>query len=217
MSLAEPAVAPLDSPAQILLERLRNLHRQVFLAWSLAVGRTVVDVLYDGSLERYHDPSRSKDDPLGRLLVDHHAELTELSLSEASIRRYVRAYEVHRLLPRDTAERLLLMHLLALAPLPAPGERARLALQAAQDGWSAEELAARVTALLVGSGAPPQGRPRKSPGMKAAAAVGRRLADLEALLPADVEALPLGERVAVRRELEDVLRRGKVLLGRFGG
>jgi hypothetical protein len=102
--------------------------------------------------QRFLDRAAARDEPLA-LLAERFAErMAWLGLTLDRIRAAMRAWEVDRQLPPAARGQLLPTQLRALAVVPSPADRARLALQAVDDGWTAAQTADEVGAYRLRAG-----------------------------------------------------------------
>lgn len=151
---ADPAAAA-ESAAlapvfDALLGELTQLSRNHLLYFRVQVGRSVADALYSGDPAAYHHQASNKDSSLRRFAVHRRDQLTDLGLTEATLRQCVRAWFVARDLPDGTLERLVLSHLNLLSQVDDAASRRLLAQATLDNGWTGQELRDAIRAVQDG-------------------------------------------------------------------
>lgn len=94
----------------------------------------------------------ARDEPLAVLAQQFAERMAWLGLTLDRIRAAMRAWEVDRQLPPAARGQLLPAQLRALAVVPSPADRARLALQAVDASWTAAQTANEVGAYRLRTG-----------------------------------------------------------------
>lgn len=213
-SLPAPNPEPLEVlppalPDEVLdrvATRLRELHRSATLAFSLEVGKVLVDELYGGDLAAWQD--RGPRDSSFRKL----AEREDLNgLGKSALHRAVQVYALVTRLGQPEWKHLGLAHVRAVLPL-AEKDQAKLLEQAEAGRWTTRQLEAQ--AALHKPPPDGRGRPPLPSIVKSIHAMARLVegeegdpfADLDALETlTEVEAQRLlGQVSAVRRRCEEV-------------
>jgi hypothetical protein len=148
----QPAANPVASGQwQDLLGELDRLGRSHLLAYSLACGELLLRHFWNGDAVAYTSKDRTKQQSFASFTIECADLLAELGLSADQLRRCIRAHLVWRGLPATTRQRLQLAHLGELARCPDPTARARLALLAADEQWTRQQLRDAVTAYKSGA------------------------------------------------------------------
>ncbi|MCP4545624.1 MAG: sigma-70 family RNA polymerase sigma factor [bacterium] len=108
------------------------------------VGDYVLETFFDGDFASFTNPSRSKSTSFRALL-----ERQDLLLGHAPIYGFGRVSHQLKTLPAEVVSRLTLIQHRALLPLPDPDRKEAMARRALDEGWSAEELEARVSVVTI--------------------------------------------------------------------
>ena len=189
-----------DDRCQSFLDRADQIRHNHVIAAVIELGAAAVDEFYDGEVARSYVRGPAADEPLAVLVERYGQRMEYLGLTVDKVRTAIRAWDVDRQLPPPSQGRLLPSQLRALAVIPSPADRARLANLAVAQGWSNQQTAAQVAGFrqengLVGKG----GRQPKAAQVRASNAALRELSRLGAV--GDVEQLPVGVRVQLRKDL----------------
>ncbi len=139
------------------LARLDRLSRDHEVMFRLGVGGLILEDFFGGSPEAYSSHDGTKPLSFQAFLTQCRAQLEELGLSEAVLRRCVVARIVVDGLPPGVADRLRISHLTELAKVPDASTRAVLALASAENGWTKLQL--RDAALAARAGQWIDGKP----------------------------------------------------------
>ena len=139
------------------LARLDRLSREHELMFRLGVGGLILEDFFAGSPDAYSSHDGTKPLRFSAFLAQCRAQLEELGLSEAVLRRCVVARIVVDSLPAGVADRLRVGHLTELAKVPDASTRAVLALASAENGWTTLQL--RDAALAARAGRWIDGKP----------------------------------------------------------
>lgn len=209
------ALAPTDADRfQRFLDRAEQIRHDHMIAGVLALGRAAVEELYDGEVARIHDRAAARDEPLAVLAQQFAERMAWLGLNLDRIRAAIRAWEVDRQLPPAAQGQLLPTQLRALAVVPSPADRARLALKAVDASWTAAQTADEVGAYRLRTGLVGKGGRKPQPAvLKQAAAAHRKLEQLGE--PEQLAELALAQRVALRQELRAIKAAAELWLGRL--
>jgi hypothetical protein len=145
---------PLEQLLRELVAEVGILRAQRSLELEIAVGKRIIEVLYNGKLVPWQRRGRS--DARYRELSRH----PDLPVTAAELYRVISSYVVSVRIPRiSTSKRLTPSHVHAVLPL-APAEQERLLSDSEVQGWSVRRLQVAVDELHVPRVGP--GRPRKA-------------------------------------------------------
>lgn len=122
------------------LARIERLAREHVTSFRLAVGRLLLDDLFDGDGEAYLRRGAGKPHRFDAFLRQHGGELAELGLGETTLRQCIVCRIVADGLPEEVTERLRLRHLSVLAQVPDGATRSVLALASVENGWTSAQL-----------------------------------------------------------------------------
>lgn len=143
---------PVSGGVEATVDALCELRRQRAIEYSIAVGRIVVEGIYDGDLAQLR--GRQKDDcPSLRALAAH----PRMPLNATALHQAIGIYELSRRMPGVIDAGLTVTHLRAVLPLDDDAQD-QLLSRAVADGWSTTRLAREARSLR-----PPRskgGRPR---------------------------------------------------------
>lgn len=202
---------PSEDDAQILHD-LRELCGDALRELTMKLGAYVFRTFFDSSEEEFASHSPTKGDKFSGFAARTQEYLTALGLSERTLRHYARVFLVFRQMPAPVQEALDPSHYVELYRLPAPIERTKLALRAAQEHWSVRILREEVDAWRAQNLTPGKssGRPRLPDALKAWGAAARLVAELE-LDGKVAAALTVKERERVLAHLAEVEARVKLV------
>jgi hypothetical protein len=210
MPTTPTAEAAIDANCVRFLDRAEAIRDRHVVTAVLELGKAALDELYGGSWERTHDRAAAQDAPLAALMARFADRMGYLGLTVDRVRAALRAYDVDRQLPPATRGKLLPSQLRALAAVPGPSDRARLALQAAAERWTQAKVVEVVAAwreanMVKGKG----GRPALPAAIKAARSAARSVGELGAgavaALAPETKAAVVSELLTLRAQLDDVL------------
>jgi hypothetical protein len=138
---SESSIALSDSVERVVL-RLNDICRRTTFAFSLAVGRLIIDEFYGGCLDRWRSRDPRKDISL-RKLVRH----PNVPMSAVALYRCIAIYELTERLGIKTWRHVCTSHLRLVLPCPLD-EQARLLRAAEASRWSVSELNQRVALVM---------------------------------------------------------------------
>lgn len=195
-----------------ILRDLRNLCGNALRDLTMNVGAYVFQRFFDGREEAFSSHSPTKGDAFTDFATRTADYLAALGLSERTLLHYTRVFLVFRQMPPPVQDVLDPSHYVELYRLPAPVDRTRLALRAAQEQWSVRTLREEVDAwraqhLKAGKSS---GRPRLPDALKAWGAASRLVGGLE-LDSKAAAALTAQERKRVLAHLAEVEARVKAV------
>lgn len=142
--------AALDPLFASVLQELESLGRAHLLSYHLACGQLLLERFWGGDALAYSSKDPTKSQSFARFVAECAGLLAELGQTPDQLRRSIAAHLVWRGLPASTRERLRLSHLLELGRCSNATDRARLALAAAEQGWSRVQLRDAVAQALQG-------------------------------------------------------------------
>ncbi len=123
-----------------ILGKLAHLSRDLLLTFRLEVGRLLLDRFFGGSAHAYHDRNPAKEATYAEFVRTCEAELNDFGLSASTGRQCILARITWDLLPPPVRDQLRFNHVVALASVGEPNDRARLAFDATRQGWSVTQL-----------------------------------------------------------------------------
>jgi hypothetical protein len=151
--------------------RIRDLIGGTHLQVALAIGRIVIEEVFDGDLTRWRQRG-PKDPSLRQLAAD-----PRLTISASALYRSLGIYELKvRLADHPMWERLTACHLRAVLGLP-ESEQSRLLDQATREAWTSQALEHAAAASRDNHKTSKGGRPRKPPLIRAIESAERALVD----------------------------------------
>ena len=191
-------------PAAEAIERtvdaLCELQRQRSIAFSVEVGRLVVEGIYGGDLDQLR-VRHGKPHPSLRALAAH----PRMPMSATALYQSIGVYRIATRLPSVLDSELTLTHLRAVLPL-VPAAQGALLSQAVTNGWTARRLADEVAAVKA-----PQrrgGRPRLPRVVKTLNLINRLADDDGAWGDLDgLDALSVGKQRRLAAQVERLERR----------
>jgi hypothetical protein len=127
-----------------VITSLRALSRGARVQYALQVGALLLDSFWSGNADNYRDKQKPAGTGFGALLQERAEDLEDLQLSPSTLRNYIRSTIVWRQLPVAVRERLDLPNLQALTLLPEPGQRLKIAQEAAEGNLNSRQLETRV-------------------------------------------------------------------------
>lgn len=123
-----------------VLAKLATLSRTLLLTFRLEVGKVMLDQYFGGSAHAYRDQDSHKVNSFNAFTKSCQAELADYGLSPAVLAQCIRARIAWDGLPPPIREQLRFRHVVALAGVSEPNDRARLAFDAARQGWTVAQL-----------------------------------------------------------------------------
>lgn len=123
-----------------ILTELARLSRDLLLAFRLEVGRLLLDRFFGGSAHAYRDRNPAKEATYAEFVRTCEAELNDLGLSASTGRQCILARLTWDGLPPPVRDQLRFNHVVALASVGEPNNRARLAFDATRQGWTVTQL-----------------------------------------------------------------------------
>ena len=123
-----------------ILGKLANLSRDLLLTFRLEVGKLMLDQYFAGSAHAYHDQNPNKVDGFNEFAKTCQDDLADFGLSATVLRHCILARITWDLLPPPVRDQLRFNHVVALASVGEPNDRARLAFDATRQGWSVTQL-----------------------------------------------------------------------------
>lgn len=130
---------PQDDYAAVL-GKLAALSRSLLLTFRLEVGKTMLDEYFAGSARAYHDQNPNKVNSFNEFTKVCQNDLADYGLTSPVIAQCIRARIAWDGLPPQVRDRLRFSHVVALASVGEPNDRARLAFDTTQLGWSVAQL-----------------------------------------------------------------------------
>ena len=194
-----PGAGQLDARlVEAAVDRVNTIYETGSLQTALAIGRTVLDVFFDGDLDAF--ASRGSAHLSFAAMVEH----PDLRVDKTMVWRSVHILEQVEALPPEVVEQLTFTHHVKLLPLRRSGEkRAELARKAADEGWTVAVLHEQVGQARARSGNPVQRR-GKHPVLKEVEALERKAEKLQALLASEPESMSEDEVARAVEKLERV-------------
>lgn len=138
------ALAPTSRPYDHVIDALRALSRNARLQYTLSVGDLLLREFWDNDIFEYSNRQKETGSGFESMLKERADDLEDLQLPAATLRRHIRATIVWRQLPNSSREQLDLPVLNALTEVPDTTQRARFAMQAAQEQLRGKEMKARI-------------------------------------------------------------------------
>jgi len=123
-----------------ILGKLAHLSRDLLLTFRLEVGKLMLDQYFAGSAHSYHDQNPNKVESFNQFAKTCQADLADLGLSAGVLRHCILARITWDGLPPPVRDQLRFNHVVALAGVGEPNDRARLAFDATRQGWSVTQL-----------------------------------------------------------------------------
>ncbi len=123
-----------------ILGKLAHLSRDLLLTFRLEVGKVMLDEYFAGSAHAYHDQSPNKVNSFNEFTKTCQDDLADYGLSSPILAQCIRARITWDLLPPPVRDQLRFNHVVALASVGEPNDRARLAFDATRQGWSVTQL-----------------------------------------------------------------------------
>lgn len=185
---------PIGGDVDATVDALCEVQRQHGIAFSVAVGRIVVEGIYGGDAGQVH--ARRKDCPTLRALAAH----PRVPFSATALHHAIGIYQLCARNPGVLDTELTVTHLRAVLPLPAEVQD-QLLSRAVAGGWTTQTLqrAARGAKTVSGKG----GRSRLPQVVKTLTRLDRVARDAEAWAELDaVAGLTAERRVALREAVE---------------
>jgi hypothetical protein len=176
--IATAAPAAADSA---ILADLRDLCADALRDLTMKVGAYVFRTFFDSSEEAFGSHVPTKADRFTEFTARTEESLRALGLSERTLLHYTRVFIVFRQMPPPVQQQLDPSHYVELYRLPAPVDRTKLALRAAQEHWSVRMLREEVDAWRAQNlpqGKSP-GRPRLPDAVKAWGGAARLVAGIK--------------------------------------
>jgi hypothetical protein len=200
-----------DALTDQIVRHLNTICKAATLNFALAVGRYVIDKLYDGDLTRWRARNPAKDHSIRKL-----ARHPDLAMSPDALYRSIATFELCERLGMESWKHVSTTHIKLVLPLP-HGEQSRLLNAAEANRWSAQRLDEEIAM---------RGRTHESPsrgGRKRASLLLRRLRNVRRLAAIldelvnsqdTVEPSPESARAALE-VLGEIAKRCSVLESRF--
>ncbi|MFZ4579476.1 MAG: hypothetical protein ACOYOB_13880 [Myxococcota bacterium] len=199
------------------LRQLRQLNHTALLRYALDVGDHLLDVWYQGDIRIYRDRKSSEHAVFEALVGERREALADLGLSANTLRNYLLAACTWRELPPPVREQLDLTHLHRLSSVHDPLVRAKLAHDAATEGWSARELSQAIAAHQESLKTGHRSRPRVTPKpMRAYAQAFTALRQAGKLNP-QLQNLNDAQKKRVREQLQAAVVELQAVLAGLGG
>ena len=130
---------------------------------AVEVGRVVILEFFGGEEENFVDRNRYKETRFADFVRERADDLAELGLAERTLRNYVHAFLVWRMLPPQVRELSNVASLQELARLKNPIRRAELAHESTEGRWPVRKLREAVDVELDAEAPPASGKTRKPP------------------------------------------------------
>lgn len=158
----------LEATFDATIAHLRHLNRSALLGHALQVGDFLLGTYFGGDLGNYHNRKSKGHVSFDALLQQRREALDDLGLSGQSLRNYILASSIWHELPDAVRGRLDLTHLHRLSVVKDSTVRARLAQDAADQGWPSRRLEAAIEAHRHAQQGPvKRGRPELPTSVKA--------------------------------------------------
>ena len=128
-----------------ILGDLARLSRTLLLTFRLEVGELMLQRFFGGSGHAYRDKNPSKEAKYAEFARTCESELSDFGLSIHVLRQCILARIAWDGLPSEVREQLRFNHVVALASVGEPNDRARLAMDTTLQGWSVAQLKDAIT------------------------------------------------------------------------
>ena len=143
---------PLPNPIEFtdVLDNLRHLSREFLLGFRLEVGKLLLERFYGDDLRAYQSQDPNKDNSFAQFTQACHAELADLGLGAQVLRNCINARATYLTLPVEVRDNLQFTHVVELARVGNPTDRARLAMDTTRQNWKVGQLKDAIGRLNAG-------------------------------------------------------------------